>query len=240
MAENNPELKTLKSELPNTSDEELERLIIFKNTFKSFFAKKKKGTFSENWRVLVEMRWFYNQIANNSIRAINKPKAKKELNKLEHSLKFLASFQFEYRDEILKKYFDDADPQPLKENSLNIRPRDLWEFIHRISKQDELRGHTSEIHIPTSQLIGQVVRDARQIIDDLPDKKRTNWEAVNAVSVLRLLWKRNTSKKPPKYLNPTSKFADFLETGFEHMGVKGNTSAAFRRWSKINTEITEE
>jgi hypothetical protein len=186
------------------------------------------------------MRWFYNEIANNPIRAINKSEAKKELDSLEKSLKFLASFQFEYRDEIAKKYFNETDKQSSGEKSLNIRPRDLWEFIHRISTQDELRNHLSEIHIPTSQLIGQVIKDARQIIEDRPDRKRTNWEGVNAVNVLRLLWIRNTSKKAPKYLNPTSKFAVFLETGFEHIGVNGNISAAFRRWSQINNEINKD
>ena len=75
------------------------------------------------------------------------------------------------------------------------------------------------------------VFDAEIAIDCVPETANINWEAVDAVEALRLLWWRNSDREAPsRALNPASPFHSYLKDGFDWLEIAADPTSAFKRW----------
>jgi hypothetical protein len=84
------------------------------------------------------------------------------------------------------------------------------------------------------QVLDQLEGWAREVSEYLLDRRNINWEAVNAVDVLRRFWESWTETPvPSRALNPESPFADYLRDAFEFFDISGDPAAAFKRWVAV-------
>lgn len=78
---------------------------------------------------------------------------------------------------------------------------------------------------------------AREVAEDIPDRRNINWNAVAAVAQLRWCWEMITeTQAPSRALNPESVFADFLRDAFEFFEIRGDPVSAFKRWVALSEE----
>lgn len=74
---------------------------------------------------------------------------------------------------------------------------------------------------------------AKAAVRETRDAGRLNWAAVRAVGALQALWERETGKPgPQKALNPSSRFANFLRSGFEYLNLQADVRSAFNAWKR--------
>jgi hypothetical protein len=101
--------------------------------------------------------------------------------------------------------------------------RELLEILMKLGRWH----HQGEL----SRILDRFEREALSALDALRETGNVRWDAVLAVDALHTIWRRNTQKVAPRTLNPASKFARYLGTGFNFLEIDANPVSAFRTWS---------
>ena len=164
-----------------------------------------------------EMDWLRTRVIFNPLETVRPRQAKAELMKAVKALQVLADHDAPYWQYFITLAAEaDADP-------VTKCQRKILKFIFSLDEMKE-SGLLDAV-------IAKYVADAESAIDNMPETRNINWEAVHAVDSLRVLWWRNTGKDAPRTLNPASTFANFLRDGFSYLRIEADPVSAFKRWA---------
>jgi hypothetical protein len=164
-----------------------------------------------------------NGIFGNPIQTINKSTFEADLKRFRDAIKVLAEWPI-WRTMV---YFDVLPVErPEFRNSENVLHAAL-EIYDCLLTIDDVAHYDKKL----PQVLDQLESWAREVLEDIPDRRNINWEAVNAVDNLRGFWESWLEKEAPRRaLNPASPFADYLRDAFEFFNISGDPVAAFKRW----------
>lgn len=220
------EIETLRVVFPKSPLWYLKELIEFDEKFSPFFSH-----FLDDIKVAsYELDWLMTKTFYNPIEVVDRPKALKDLIKLKKTLRWLAAFDDSYQLRLHMKYYSEKKDQLKVTASDELNARKVWEFLFDFSSLNKIAETSSNNHITSDVIIDQMLEDAKEVINTMPDKRNIKWEAAHAIDALRILWWRNTGKVAPYSLNPASPFVEYLSVAFSFLDIDADPISAFRRW----------
>jgi hypothetical protein len=216
------------------SPEYTERARKFQRIFSVYFPY-----LEADWhQAALEMEWIWYGIMNNQIQTVRKQSARRELEKLVSTIRRLSKSGVPYWEDVSRGIMDEEATEeqaavrfeeafgramPNRYFSVAGYQRAILDFLLSI---DEMEGEGL-----TNEVLRKFTEKATHGIDRLPERRNINWDAVEAVSRLRVLWWRNTdSEAPSRALNPASTFCRFLADGFAFLEIDADPVSAFKRW----------
>jgi hypothetical protein len=160
-------------------------------------------------------------IFGNPISTINKSTFEADLKRFRGAIQALA--EWDIWGAMVNVGYAPALLEARDENDVLRAAREIYDFLLLI---DDLAHYDKKL----PQVLNQLESWTREVAEDLPDRRNIGWEAAHTVDQLRGFWESWTeTPAPPRALNPTSPFADYLRDAFKFFNISGDPIGAFKR-----------